>query len=94
MQSATECRFTYFSHPGGLFQGRAQYSVVRRVIALCPEDSYGGYGRLVRRQIMGPVETIPFASEAQVSEDEARASVMNLCAIYRGDWLSAAPSCR
>lgn len=86
---ATECSFTHFTHPQGLDQGHAQYSVLRRAIALCQEN----YGQFIRREFLSPVEAVPFASEVETSEEAARTAVLSLCQVFRNDWVSAAPVC-
>lgn len=86
---ATECFLGLFTHPAGLWQAHAQYSVVRRAVALCP----AGYGQLERRTIMGPVEPQPFTSDVEVDQDAASAAALQLCRVYRQDWVSAAPVC-
>jgi hypothetical protein len=87
---ATDCVFTRFSHPQGLWQGHAQYSVLRRAVALCPTQ----YGQMERRTFLGPVEPIRFSSDVQTTAEKARAEANDLCAVYRADWLAAAPRCQ
>ncbi len=90
LSRATACFFGHFSQPNGLWRGHAQYSVVRKVVALCP--SYYG-GQLERRNITGPVEPIRFESTIEVSKEKAQQGALDLCTIYRTDWVGAAPAC-
>lgn len=86
---ATECFLGFTSNPGGLWQGHAQYSVVRRATAYCPV----GYGKWETRTFMSGVEPQPFTSAIETDKDEAGASALRLCKAYRADWLDAAPAC-
>jgi hypothetical protein len=89
---ATECMFGHFTQPQGLWQGHAQYSVLRKVVALCPAaNSYNG--QMERRTILGPVEPIQFQSGVETTQEKAQTSAMDLCKPYRADWLGAAPKC-
>ena len=88
---ATDCFLGHFTHPQGLWQGHAQYSVVRRAIALCPTGYYGG--TFERRTLLGPVEPVLFASDVLTTEEKAKAGATELCAAYRQDWVAAAPAC-
>lgn len=86
---ATDCFLGMVTRPQGLWQGHAQYSVVRRAVVLCP----AGYGQTERRVIMGPVEPQPFSSDVETEQDVASESALKLCRVYRQDWVSAAPVC-
>ena len=77
--------------PTGLWKAFTQYSVVRRVRALCPTSSYGPWER---RTILGPVEPQLFSSNIETTEEAAVSSAMKLCGVYRADWVSAAPACK
>lgn len=90
LEKATECFFGHFTHPQGLWQGHAQYSVVRRVVAVCSAP----YGHSERRQITGPVEPVRFASDVETKADVAQSSALGLCGVYRADWVGAAPVCK
>jgi len=87
---ATECFLGQTTRPTGLWKAFAQYSVVRRVRALCPT---GRYGTWESRTFMGPVEPQAFSSIIETSEETAVASALKLCRDYRADWTSAAPAC-
>ncbi|PIR19282.1 MAG: hypothetical protein COV48_02880 [Elusimicrobia bacterium CG11_big_fil_rev_8_21_14_0_20_64_6] len=87
---ATDCFLGQMTHPTGLWKAVAQYSVVRRVQALCPTGRYGSWES---RTFMGPVEPQVFSSGIEPSEEAAVASTMKLCRDYRTDWVSAAPAC-
>lgn len=86
---ATECFLGRYSRPSGLWMGHAQYSVVRRAVALCPVR----YGDWQRRIFTGPVEPIRFRSDQETTKKTAGEVAENLCLKYRTDWVSAAPSC-
>lgn len=86
---ATDCFLGQVVQPGGLYKAYAQYSVVRRAVALCPD----GYGRWLRRSFMGPVEPQQFSSGTEVDEASASAAALKLCSVYRKDWVDAAPVC-
>lgn len=86
---ATECFLGFTANPGGLWQGHAQYSVVRRATAYCPV----GYGKWETRTFMSGVEPQPFTSAIETDRAEAGASALRLCKVYRTDWLAAAPTC-
>jgi hypothetical protein len=90
LDRVTDCFVGYVSKPQGLWQAHAQYSVVRKVVALCPS---GYYGQPERRNITGPVEAVQFRGEVMTREDAARESALALCRTYRQDWVSAAPRC-
>ncbi|MEK7857847.1 MAG: hypothetical protein AAB320_01780 [Elusimicrobiota bacterium] len=86
---ATDCFLGVVTRPGGLWQAKAQYSVVRKAVALCPVN----YDRWERRTFMGPVEPQVFASGEQAERQSAEKAVVELCRVYRQDWVSAAPVC-
>ena len=90
---ATACFTGYVTHPSGLYQAHAQYSVVRRVLALCHVGSWYGEERPVWRNITGPVEPVRFKSPEEVTEENARKKVLEKCELYRADYLAAAPFC-
>lgn len=87
---ATDCFLGHMTRPAGLWQGHAQYSVVRRVQALCPDR----YGDLHRRLLTGPVEPVLFSSGSEPTREAAEENTLRLCRTYRQDWVSAAPACR
>ncbi len=87
---ATDCFVGLVDQPEGLWQAHAQYSVVRRAVALCPSGPYGDWQTQV---FMSPVEPVPFSSAVETTRDAASAEALNLCAAYRKDWVSAAPAC-
>lgn len=86
---ATDCFLGRVTRPTGLWQAYAQYSVVRRAVALCPD----GYGRWTRRTFMGPVEPQVFTSAIETEEKTASDAAVKLCSVYRKDWVDAAPAC-
>jgi len=86
---ATECFLGFVDNPRGVWQGHAQYSVVRRAVAYCPI----GYGKWETRTFMSGVEPQPFTSGVEYSKEAAGEAVMKLCTAYRADWLAAAPVC-
>jgi hypothetical protein len=86
---ATDCFVGQVTQPTGLWQAHAQYSVVRRAVALCR----GRYGETTRETFMSPVEPVPFASAIQTTKKAAVDEAARLCAAYRKDWVSAAPTC-
>ena len=86
---ATECFLGYVDNPRGLWQGHAQYSVVRRAVAYCPV----GYGKWETRTFMSGVEPQPFTSGIEYSKEAAGEAALKLCKTYRADWLAAAPAC-
>jgi hypothetical protein len=86
---ATDCFLGRVAQPGGLWQAFAQYSVVRRAVALCPD----GYGRWTRQTFMGPVEPQVFSSAVETEEKTASDAAVKLCTVYRKDWVDAAPAC-
>lgn len=88
---ATDCFLGQMARPTGLWNAFAQYSVVRRVRALCPTGNDGSWER---RTFMGPVEPQVFSSTIETSEAAAVFSALKLCNVYRADWVSAAPACR
>ncbi|MBI3542985.1 MAG: hypothetical protein HY075_06910 [Deltaproteobacteria bacterium] len=88
---ATDCFVGHFTHPAGLWKAHAQYSVVRRAVALCRDHYYGG---LERRTITGPVEPIRFESTTVTTKEAAEKEAAELCAVYRKDWVDAAITCR
>ncbi len=88
---ATECAFTQHTHPQGLWQAHAQYSILRRFSVLCSSGPYGG--ELQRRTILGPVEPVRFSSEILAREFGTREQAVGLCQVYRADWVAAAPAC-
>jgi hypothetical protein len=91
---ATDCFVGHYSKlPSTYLKGHSQYSVVRKVQAICKTRSGYGGPRTERRIITGPVEPIKFTGEAFPEQQEARDSALNLCQVYRNDWVSAAPSC-
>lgn len=77
-------------HPTGLFQGEAQYSVVRSGTMSCDL----GYGRSEEKAFQGPVEPVVFRSDVETSAEAAQTGAEKLCASYREQWLAAAPSCQ
>jgi len=87
---ATECFLGQTTQPTGLWKAFTQYSVVRRVRALCPTGAYGAWES---RIFMGSVEPQVFSSAIETSEETAVASALKLCRVYRADWVSAAPAC-
>ncbi|OFZ22369.1 MAG: hypothetical protein A2X94_00005 [Bdellovibrionales bacterium GWB1_55_8] len=89
LKKATECFVGYVTNPQGLYRAHSQYSVVRRITAIC--ESY--YNGRERRVITGPVEPVSFSSGVESSEGRARAAALQLCERYREDWVSAAPAC-
>ena len=86
---ATDCFLGQITQPTGLWKAYAQYSVVRRAVALCQD----GYGRWQRQSFMGPVEPQVFSSAIEVDEKTASDSALKLCTVYRKDWVDAAPLC-
>ncbi|PIP83055.1 MAG: hypothetical protein COR54_11580 [Elusimicrobia bacterium CG22_combo_CG10-13_8_21_14_all_63_91] len=86
---ATECFLGHYSRPAGLWMAHAQYSVVRKVVASCPNR----YGEWSRQTIMGPVEPVRFTSEQETTQERAKEKAMNRCLGYRQDWVGAAPTC-
>ena len=86
---ATDCFLGFVDNPRGVWQGHAQYSVVRRATAYCPL----GYGKWETRTFMSGVEPQPFTSGIEYSKEEAGQAVMKLCQAYRTDWITAAPVC-
>ncbi len=86
---ATDCFLGRYSRPAGLWMGHTQYSVVRRVVAICSDR----YGAQDRRTITGPVEPIRFRSDQETTKKTAGEVAENLCRVYRSDWVSAAPRC-
>ncbi|NNN05070.1 MAG: hypothetical protein HKL90_04135 [Elusimicrobia bacterium] len=87
---ATDCFVGLVDQPEGLWQGHAQYSVVRRAVALCPTGDYGAWQTQV---FMSPVEPVPFSSAVETTRAAASSEALNLCVAYRKDWVSAAPVC-
>ncbi len=86
---ATDCFVGRVDQPEGLWQGHAQYSVVRRAQALCR----GPYGEWTTQTFMSSVEPVPFASAVETTRAAASSGALSLCAAYRKDWVSAAPAC-
>ena len=76
-------------NPTGLYQGEAQYSVVRSGKMSCDM----GYGRWEEKSFQGPVEPIIFRSGIETTEEKAQAEALRLCNAYREQWLGAAPAC-
>lgn len=89
LERATDCFLGRLTRPTGLWRAQAQYSVVRKVAALCP----GRYGELQRVSLTGPVERVVFSSEVEADEETASRTALGLCRSYRRDWVSAAPAC-
>ncbi len=87
---ATDCFLGYVDQPEGLWQGHAQYSVVRRAIAQCPSDAYGDWETVT---LTGPVEPVVFASPVETSRAQASSQAVATCSAYRKDWVDAAPAC-
>lgn len=87
---ATECFLGKVTRPTGLWQAFAQYSVVRRAVALCPS---GPYGQWQRHNFLGPVEPQVFSSAVETEEKTASEAAVKLCLTYRADWVEAAPRC-
>lgn len=87
--NATSCFVGRVARPTGLWQAHAQYSVVRKVAALCPDR----YGALQKVTLTGPVEPVTFSSELETAEETASREALRLCRTYRQDWVAAAPSC-
>ena len=91
---ATDCFVGHYSKlPSTYLKGHAQYSVVRKAQAVCRISGRYGAPRNERRVITGPVEPIKFVGEAFPTKEEAHDQALNLCEVYRNDWVSAAPLC-
>ena len=91
---ATDCFVGHYTKkPSTYLIGNSQYSVVRKVTALCRIRV--GYGdiRLQRMNFTTPVEPVRFKGEAFAEKEDAHDSALQLCEIYRNDWVSAAPVC-
>lgn len=90
LKSVTSCFIGFVSHPSGLYQAQAQYSIVRVAQVEC--HSY--YGGVSQSTLTGPVEAATFTSEVESDESTARSEAFNLCERYRTDYVSAAPACK
>ncbi len=89
VDKASECRFMRMLNPTGLYQGEAQYSVVRKALMAC--RNY--YGEWENRWVHSPVEAIVFRSDIETTELKAREEAERLCSVYREQWVSVAPRC-
>ena len=90
LESASECKFMRMLNPQGLFQGEAQYAVVRRAALSCRNR----YGEWEDKSYHGPVEPVIFRSGVEVDAETARAEAERLCSVYREQWVSVAPRCQ
>lgn len=90
LRSSTTCVFTRILNPQGLYQGEAQYSVVRAGQMMCEM----GYGQWQTVDFTTPVEAVIFRSGVETDIEVAKAEALRLCTVYRHQWLDAAPLCQ
>ncbi len=82
--------------PSSLIKGQALYSILRRGFATCREGGdYGMPRRVYQIEVQGDIEQVGYSSSAYPKEKKelAKVEALELCQVYRKDWLALAPLC-
>ena len=90
----SRCAVTHYSRmPHGHLVGHSIFSHVKKITAQC-KTGWGSSDEWRQMQFMTPVKTSNFRGEDFLDREDARKSAIDICNIYRNNWLEASIICQ